>query len=258
MKSENYIEIKISGFKGNMEITSDNFDIKELVEVIEQTERMLFPTNRKERPLVSYHIEDGSIRNIFKTSAQTIIGFSALLGQIESKQSIDFLELNTAKAIETFQETAVKKDYTFEIRTSLPKSSKVKIDKQTYFYRTKENWVEAEFYFYGKIINVGGKEKASIRLYTNEFGILTIQTPQKFLADIENNILYKTFGIRAKGRQNTETGEFDYSSLSFIDLINYDLIYNEKYLGKLREKAKKWIKNVNPDELLKNIRGYDA
>jgi len=258
MEKFEYIEIKISGFKGNVELTPDTFDIKELIELIEQTEKMLFPGDRKSRPLVSYRQEEGSIRNIFKTSAQTVIAFSAILSQIILLHQIDFLELNTAKAIESFQKIAVEKDYTFEIRTSLPETPRFKIDKTTYYYLTEEQWVDAEFYFYGKITNAGGKEKVNIHLYSQEFGTLIIQTPQEFLAKVKENILYKSYGIRAKGKQNSDTGEIDKSSLVFIELLDYETIYNEKYLASLRKKAKRWIENIDPNELLKNIRGYDA
>lgn len=258
MENKGYIEIKISGFKGNLKLTPDTYDIRELTELIEQVERMLFPGERKERPLISYHIEEGSVKNIFKTTAQIVIGFSAVLGQVQSLQNIDFLELNTAKAFEALQETAIKKDYTFEIGTSVSQSPTLKIDKSTFFYRTAENWVDAEFYFFGKITNAGGKDKANIHLLTDELGTLYIQTPQEFLAKAEENILYKTYVIRAKGKQNSETGEIDKQSLSFLNLIDYSTKYDEKYLQTLRSKAMLWLNKIKPDDWLKDIRGYDA
>jgi len=258
MENIGYIEIIVSGAKGNLKLTPDTFDIKELSEIIEQVEKLLFPGERKDRPLISYHMEEGSVKNIFKTSLQVVIGFSAVIGQVETIHNIDFLELNTAKAIETFQETAIKKDYSFEIKTSIENSPSLKIDKSTFYYRTSENWVDAEFYFYGKITNAGGKDKANIHLVTEELGTLYIQTPQEFLAQAEENILYKTYVIRAKGKQNSETGEIDKQSLSFIDLIDYNRNYDEQYLKKLRNKAMTWLNKIEPDEWLKDIRGYDA
>lgn len=258
MENKGYIEIKISGFKGNLKLTPDTYDIRELIGLIEQVERMLFSGERKERPLISYQIEEGSVKNIFKTTAQIVIGFSAVLGQVHSLQNIDFLELNSAKAFETLQETAIKKDYTFEIGTSVSQSQSLKIDKSTFFYRTTENWVDAEFYFFGKITNAGGKDKANIHLLTDEFGTLYIQTPQEFLAKAEENILYKTYVIRAKGKQNSETGEIDKQSLTFLKLIDYSTNYDEKYLQTLRSKAMIWLGKIKPDDWLKDIRGYDA
>ncbi|WP_337866048.1 hypothetical protein [Ignavibacterium sp.] len=258
MDNIGYIEIIVSGVKGNLKLTPDTFDIKELTEIIEQAEKLLFPGERKDRPLISYQMEEGSVKNIFKTSLQAVIGFSAIIGQVETTNNIDFLELNTAKAFEFFQKTAVKKDYAFEIKTSVQNSPSLKIDKSTFYYRTSENWVDAEFYFYGKITNAGGKDKANIHLVTDELGTLYIQTPQEFLAKVEENILYKTYVIRAKGIQNSKTGEIEKQSLSFIELIDYNTKYDEQYLKKLRSKAMSWLSKINTDEWLKDIRGYDA
>lgn len=258
MENVGYIEIIVNGVKGKLSLTPETFDIRELTEIIEQAERLLFPGERKERPIISYRMEEGSVKNIFKTSLQAVIGFSAVLGQVETKHNIDFLELNTAKAFETFQEIAIKRDYNFEIKTSLENSPKLKIDKSTFYFRTSENWVDAEFYFYGKITNAGGKDKANIHLLTDELGTIYIQTPQEFLAKAEENILYKNYVIRARGKQNSETGEIDKQSLSFIDLIDYSSRYDEQYLQKLRSKARTWLNKIDPDEWLREIRGYDA
>lgn len=258
MENTGYIEIIVSGVKGNFKLTPDTFDIKELTEIISQAEKLLFPGERKERPLISYKMEEGSVKNIFKTSLQIVIGFSAVIGQVITTQNIDFLELNTAKAIETLQETAIKKDYYFEITTSIKNSPSLKIDKTTFYYRTSENWVDAEFYFYGKITNAGGKDKANIHLVTEELGTLYIQTPQEFLAKTEENILYKTYVIRAKGKQNSETGEIEKQSLTFIELIDYNTKYDQQYLKNLRSKAMLWLNNIEPDKWLNDIRGYDA
>ena len=85
-----------------------------------------------------------------------------------------------------------------------------------------------------------------------------IQTPQEFLAKAEENILYKTFVVRAKGKQNSETGEIDKQSLTFINLVDYNTQFDEEYLKNLRNKAKGWLNKINPEEWLKDVRGYDA
>ncbi|MEI6681765.1 MAG: hypothetical protein WCO44_04005 [Bacteroidota bacterium] len=190
---------------------------------------------------------------------QAIIGFTAILAQVTATQNIDFLELNTAKAIESFQDTAVKKDYLITLKTSLQDSSELRIDKTTRYYRTSNVWADAEFYFYGKITDAGGKEKVNIHLMTDEFGIIRIDTPQETLEQLEENILYKSYGIRALGKQNTESGEIDKGSLRFVEMIDYSPAYDTDYLQKLRSKAMTWLNTINPDEWLRDIRGgYNA
>lgn len=255
------IEIRITGSRGNLELSPDNYDIREIISILENAENLLYTGEKKDRPNIAYKIEEGSVKHIFKTSIQFIIGFNAIIGQIQQSQNIDFLELPTAKAFENIQEIAAKKDYIFIIRTSLDNTNEIKVDKTTKLYRTEAIWVDAEFYFYGKITNAGGKDKTNIHINTDEFGSITITTPVSLFEDLEENIIHKkTYGIRALGKQHSETGELDRSSLKFIELVDFHSTYDEKYLQSLREKAKRsWLGNLNPDTWLREIRGgYDA
>lgn len=260
MEKIGFIEIRITGAKGNLDLTPDNYDIREIIFILENAENLLYSGNKKERPNISYKIEEGSVRHIFKTSIQYIIGFNAIIGQVSQVQNIDFLDLETATAFENIQNIASKRNYVFSIKTSLENTNEVTIDKTTQFYRTESIWADAEFYFYGKVTNAGGKDKANIHIYTEELGTLRIQTPISFLEQYNENLLYKTFGIRATGKQHSETGEIDASTLRFIELVNYQPKYDEHYLKTLRDKAKKtWLGSINPDIWLKEIRGgYDA
>jgi len=246
-----YIEIRITGSKGNLALSPDNYDIREIISVLENAENLLYPGDK---------IEEGSVKHILKTSIQYIIGFNAIIGQLNQVQNIDFLDLSTAVAFENIQDIAAKRDYVFSIRTSLPVTNEVLVDKTTHYYRTEAIWADAEFYFYGKLTNAGGKDKANIHIFTEELGTVRIQTPIAFLEQYNENLLYKTFGIRATGKQHPETGEIDTSSLKFVELVYYQPKYDEQYLKKLRDKAKKsWLGSINPDTWLREIRGgYEA
>ena len=254
------IEIRIKGSKGNIELTPDNYDIREIISILENAENLLFPGEKRDRPVIGYKIEEGSVKHILRTSIQYIIGLNAIIGQINKSQSIDFLDLGSAKALESIQEIALRKGYVFTLNTSLEQTNSIVIDRTTRFVRTEAIWADAEFYFYGKLTNAGGKDKANIHLLSDEYGSIRIQTPISFLEGYEENLLYKTFGIRAIGKQHSETGEIDTSSLKFIELLDYDPKYDEQYLKQLRQKAKKaWLGSIDPDDWLNRIRrGNDA
>jgi len=260
MEKTGFIEIRISGTKGNHDLSPDNYDIRELIDLLEKAEGLLYLGDKKDRPLISYSVEEGSVKHIFKTSIQYIIAFNAIMGQVSQSQTIDFLDHKTAIAFENFQNIATKKDYTFGIKTSLEQTNEVKIDKTTRFHRTEAVWADAEFYFYGKITNAGGKGKANIHISTKETGTIIIQTPIDFLQNHEENLLYKSFGVRAVGKQHSETGEIDTSTLKFVDLVDYQTKYDEEYLEGLIDKASKnWMHIKDKDLWLQEIRGgYDA
>lgn len=251
------IEIIVKGVKGNIEITPDNYDINYIIDILKNVEGLLFPNNKRERPIISYDIEKGSVKHIIKTSLQAILGFNAVLFQVQNENSIDFLEAQTAKAFEFFQETAQKQNVELSISTSIPNSSLIVINKDTKFQRTEEVWAEAEFYFYGIIIDAGGKSKVNIHLDTKDYGLLTIDASKEVLAEYESNPLYKSFGVRASGKQNIKTGEIDKNDLRLIDIIDYNPAFKEEYLKSLIKKAKQSWENINDaDEWLSSLRGY--
>ena len=253
------IEIRVVGKSGNQDLKPENYDIKYIASLLQNIEDLLYPSNKKDRPLISYDIKEGSVKHLFKTPVQYIIGFSAILTQIQSNNSIDFLDIKTARAIESIQNIALQKNYEFEIKTSVSESIELKINPTTKFFRTENTWVEAEFYFYGILKDAGGKSKANIHIDTDDFGYLAIETGQDFLMEQEDNLLYKNYGVRAIGKQNIDTGEIDTKSLKLIELINYNPKFDIDYLSKLINKAKKRWKDVDVDRWMMNFRGeYEA
>ena len=252
------IEIRVIGKFGNMDLTPDNYDISQIASILKNVEDLLFPTSKKDRPLVTYNIEEGSVRHIFKTSIQTVIGFSAVIAQVQSANSIEFLDIKSARAFENIQSLARQKDYEFQIKTSLNTNAELIINPNTNFDRVENLWVEAELYFYGIIKDAGGKNKANIHIDTPE-GYIAIETGEDFLKGQEENLLYKQYGVRAIGLQNIETGEVDTKSLKLKELIDYSPTYDSAYLDGLINRAKESWKNIDPDSWLINLRGgYEA
>ncbi|MFD0975427.1 hypothetical protein [Salinimicrobium gaetbulicola] len=253
------IEIRVVGKSGNLELRPDNYDIKQIASIMQNVEDLLYPNNKKDRPIITYDIEEGSVRHIFKTSIQAVIGFSALLSQVQAQNNIDFLELKTARALEEIQKMSRQKNYEFQIKTSLEKDYELKINPSTKFFRTENIWSDAEFYFYGVLKDAGGKSKANIHLDTKDYGYLSIETGEEFLKEREENLLYKKFGVRASGKQNIETGEIDTKSLKLLELIDYNPKFDNDYLKTLINKAKNNWRGINADDWLLNMRGgYEA
>ena len=92
MEKSGYIEIRITGSRGNLELAPDNYDIREVIAMLENAEGLLYSGDKKNRPTISYRIEDGSVRHIFIISMQFVIAFNAIIGQINKSQNIDFLD----------------------------------------------------------------------------------------------------------------------------------------------------------------------
>ena len=59
------IEIRINGESGNKKLTPDNFDIKYIKKTLENVEDLLYPNNKKARPLIAYDLQNGSVKQAF-------------------------------------------------------------------------------------------------------------------------------------------------------------------------------------------------
>lgn len=256
MDGNSEIEIRVTGKVGTNDLTPGNFDITEIKNMIEVVENLLYPVNKKGRPIISYELKEGSVLNVFKTSKQGVILFAAVISMLSSKgNSIDDLDLNAAKAFEWMQQSAMQKNYIFSISTSESRESVLQITPQTRFLRSERLWTDAELYYYGVLTDAGGKDKVSIHLDTKTDGLLIIRVTKDYLSNIVGNPLYRSFGVRVKGQQNIKTGEVDKSSLELISLIDYNPKYDEDYLNSLIEKSEAKWKSVDVDSWLNEIRG---
>lgn len=257
MDQRGTIEIRVSGNKGNLGLSPDHYDIKEIAQLFDTVESILFSGNKKQRPEITYSIESGSVRHIFKTSFQSIVAVSAILANVLETGSIDKLELPTARAIEKLQSDAISKNYEFTISTSEWRGGELKITPQTHYRRSEEMWVDAEIYLYGTLTDAGGKDKSNIHLDTKEYGQVTIDADKEYLRNIEENLLYKEYGVRARGKQSLATGDIDLSSLKLISLQGYRPVYDEAYLNGLISKASKSWAGVDVDSFLSELRSYE-
>jgi hypothetical protein len=58
------IEFRVFGKSGNQELKPDNYDIKHIASLLQNVEDLLFPNNKKERPLITYDIQEGSVKQL--------------------------------------------------------------------------------------------------------------------------------------------------------------------------------------------------
>jgi hypothetical protein len=246
----------VQGIRGSEEISPKNLDIAELRETLSRVEGLLFPLGGKQRPTVSYEMHAGSVLHVFRTNVQYALMMGAVLTQIREGGSIDFLEPNTARAIEAFQNEASRKNLTFTISTSTS-DAPLTISQETHYHQNENLLVNAEFYLYGKVTMMGGKSKGTIHIDTDSFGNLTVAVPQSELEGLEENLLYHVLGVHAKGRQNSVTGEIERGSLVFDEFLKYEPHYDESYLSGLINKARaSWADVKDVDAWLREVRGY--
>lgn len=253
------IEIKVVGHVGNEPLSPENFDIREIKVLFDVIETLLYPNSKLTRAPITYSLEKGSVRNIFKTTLQSAASFLSILNIVNLTGSLDGLELPTARALQEIQKSAVKNDFRYEFGSPLNESPSLVISRNTSFHINENLWANIEFYFYGTVINAGGKDRTNIHLQTKDYGLITIATPRKVLEAQKENILYRQFTIRAIGKQNISTRELDLASFELIEMTPFDPNYNEQYLANLIRKASpRWKGIPDADKWLSQIRGING
>lgn len=253
---QDVLEIRINGRRGNTPLTPENFDIKELIEILGVVESIVPSKKGHKRDLITYSVEKGSVRNLFKAAPQTIAMIGGVLSLIGQTRSLDGTHRETAEAIVSLQQKALKNNDTYEFWSSQNQGEPLlKITPETNFRINQSLWVDAEFYFYGTLVTAGGKGKTSIHLATQEYGLLNISVGKDFLTEQLENILYKYYSVQAIGRQSIQTGEPDLSNLKLVAMQPHNSKFDQEYIDSLINKATPhWEDVEDSDKWLTEIR----
>jgi hypothetical protein len=254
MENKGQITIRIEGSYGSVPLTPENYDITLMQSVLGYAIALLDLDKRKETPVTTFHVENGSVKNIFTTSKQKAVEFASVLALVISSSSIDQLDPKTAVAFEDVQKFSIQNNFNVDISTSESKDHIVHITPTTYLRRTEHLWADAEVYYYGTLVDAGGKRKANIHLDTKD-GLIMIDTDKDILTNIQGNPLYRRFGVRAKAKQNIVTGAIDTSSLKLIEILEYEPKFDLAYLERKIEASTPIWSNVDVDDYLNSIRG---
>jgi hypothetical protein len=253
MEENGYIEVRIEGTFGGSPLKPSDVDIAEIKEIISDIESFLYPSRADKfvRPHVSYQIEEGSARHLFSLAISGVLLFNGLIGEISSRNNIDFLDFKRAQIIEKFQKKAKDKNYEITFSNSLNDSKTLKINKDTSFYNTSADWINTELFLYGKIFSEGGVNP-NFHIDTKEFGKLTVNATEEQLLEGEKR-LYKTYGAHVTGKQSIIDGKpFD---LKLVDYIEYNPSFNRSQLDTLIQRgSKNWVGVPDVDAWLQGIR----
>ena len=129
----------------------------------------------------------------------------------------------------------------------------IKIDEYL-LLGTDEYANDSEVYYYGTLVDAGGKGKANIHLDTKD-GVITIDTDKEILTNIQGNPLYRKFGVRAKAKQNIVTGAIDTNTLKLIEILEFEPKFDMAYLEKKMDSSTPIWSGIDVDDYLSEIRG---
>ena len=254
MESQGQLIIHIVGKYGAEKLTPKNYDVTLMQSVLEYVSALLGLDKKKGRPAVTYQTMEGSVNNVFTMSKQKAVEIAAVMSLfVNSGYSLDALETTTATALENLQKFAIQNDFSLDISSSEPESETITITPKTIFKRSENLWVDAEVYYYGTLVDAGGKNKSNIHLDTKD-GLIKIDADKELLTGIEGNPLYRKFGVRAIAKQNVVTGAIDSSTLKMKELFEFEPRFDADYLESKIEAATSVWSGVDADEFVHQVR----
>lgn len=251
VEEQGYIEIRVSNRENSLK--PKDVDINEIKEFISDVESFLYP-NRKEkknRPHISYDIEEGSVKHKFYLPITAVILFNGLTNEIKSRNNLDFLDYKRQFVIDKFQKKAIQDGYKIEFKNSMTNESTLIIDESTNFEMIAPTFVESEFYIYGEIYQEGGKTP-NLHISSKKYGNLTVSATKEQIISGEKKT-YKPYGIKVRGKKDFK--EDTLSDLTLLEFIQYKPIFNKNLLNKVIDRASvNWSKISNVDSWLSDIK----
>ena len=245
-----YIDIKLSGTIDGLELSPNTYDIRQLTKVLESVEELIAGSD-DERGLVTLEIQEGSVINRFSTTLHKAVAVTALLAHVSGTHSLSGLEPRFCKGIKMLQQEAQKLGVQVSIGTS-QQANVLSITPTTEFEDADDIWVDVEVYLYGRVVNAGGKSRSTLKLQGEGDKQYTIQTTTDYLMGQEENILYRTYGVRASGLQNVRSMAL--KDLKLLELFAHAPKYDANYLNNLIEKARPVFEGSTYEEIMYEIR----
>ena len=251
MEEQGYIEVKVSNRDNSL--SPNDIDIAKIKDLISDIETFLYPTRKekKNRPHISYDLQEGSAKHKFFLPISAVILFNGLTNEIKNRNNLDFLDYRRQTVIDKFQKNALQEGLTIELCNSLEPNLKLIIDSSTNFEMIAPDFYESEFYIYGEIYQEGGKTP-NLHITSKKYGNLTVAATKEQIMEGEKRT-YKLYGVKVKGKKSFEDDKvFD---LELVDYLSHNPVFNESLLEKVIGKASENLSKItNVDAWIDDLR----
>lgn len=171
--------------------------------------------------------------------------------------SINDIDSIRAKVVQQWQSNSKNNDnrsYVLLVNDNIRKNSELVISKETNFVIIGNNWVDVDLYLYGKVFDLGGKNRPNVHIELENGNTIKIQTNSNLLSTDEENRLYKKQLVRIKAKRNIESHQLREENL--VSFVYYNPEFDEKSFNEISEKATQaWSSVRNASKWVDEIRG---
>lgn len=205
---------------------------------------------------VMVSVEEGSFALVV-TGVLAATSLWADLNSLNASKSLDAIDSKRAAVVERWQTVSRQHPSRSYAVGDVGKNSIFHVNASTDFLRGEEIWVTVEKYFYGRIVDLGGKKKPNVHLELEGGGTVTIAASQDMLAEEEHNRLYRQALLRVSVEENLITGATRNPSL--LGFENHQWGFDEREFEELvRIGTRAWADVPNATEWVEELRGGRA
>ena len=202
-------------------------------------------------------VEEGSYKLKVVLTATLLASFGPDLERLNRQDSLGEIDPERGKIIQRWQARAKSDpDLQYEVSSAGEHPIKVRVTNSTDYRAGKTTpWVVVEQYLFGRIVDMGGAQKANVHLALEGTGrILIVGASEDFLREQKHNRLYRKALLRVRAEQHTRTGEL--RNVRLLDFEDYDPGYNEQELAKfIEEGTKAWADVPDAAAWVRDLRG---
>lgn len=201
-------------------------------------------------------IEDGSVKLLSLVPTLVAAAFQADMETLVATADLDSISPKRAQVIETWQARTTKAEskrrYSIVPDAGKPDGLKVGIDRDNPFrHRQLDNWVRAEKYITGRVVDMGGKTKPNVHLVLRSGESLKVEASESQLEGAD--YLYKSITLNVHAMEHIRSGQL--RDLRLIDVVRPLKEIDEDKLKTLWRKGRNaWAEITSPTEWVERLR----
>ncbi|MEI6707550.1 MAG: hypothetical protein WCK96_10500 [Methylococcales bacterium] len=178
--------------------------------------------------------------------------------QLRQPDSLSAIDPKRAKIIEHWQSMARKNPHRrYSVVDTSSRTSFLSIDSTSNFYRTDDVWVKVEKYLFGKVFDMGGKNKANVHLELDDGSVLKISATQQLIEQMEQNRLHRPALLHVEAEEHLLNGKL--RNYRLVEFADYQPSYDEAEFNLMVERGTKaWADVADPSQWLEELRGNVA
>ena len=257
MNNRPKIEFVLRDKVDGVEITPATIGLSRFNEFNQQVEAFIAGSGHLKLDGVHPTVASGSYKLIVGLTLAVAAALEPDLRALQRQDGLGEIDARRADVVAKWQARAKgKPDVRYTIRPSGIQAGTIELSTAT-DYRAGEYdpWVKVEKYFFGTVLDMGGKKSANVHVQLEGTDqIMVAATSQDYLRQQKTNLLYHKVLVRIEAQQHHRTGQL--RNLRLISFEDYRPRFDEAALDRFADAGSSAWKDVaSPGKWVTKLRG---